>query len=173
MEPLLGQGNNDPCSLRTLPAELQKRLGAEFSSWKVQKPSDLSETAKVRWHSAKYAGCPGLDVGEFRENKRQSYAVLLVPREKPDSAYRMIIFTPSAPEFKQEFQVVDSGNAVGASNFFLHIVRTEKLFDTTSLSTYQIRTKEALLLFDAGKDEYEVDVYYWSDDGYRSLPLDV
>jgi len=162
-----------PCSTETLPHPFQKKLITEFSSWKIQDVADLSPSAKARWFSAEYADCPGLAAGEFRENKRQSYAVLLVPREKPDSAYRLAIYTPAGPDFKAEFQILDKGDDAGASNFFLHAARTDKLFDAPSRRKFHIETTDSFLFFDCGEQEYEVDAYFYADGAYRSSFVDM
>ena len=163
----------NPCSTETLPHPFQQKLMAEFSSWKIQDVSDLSPSAKARWYSAEYADCPGIAAGEFRENKRQSYAVLLVPREKPDSAYQLVIYTASGPQYKEEFQVLDKGAAGGASNFFLHGTVTEKLFDGPSRRKLHIETHDSFLFFDCGEQEYEVDAYFYADGAYRSSFVDM
>jgi hypothetical protein len=172
-QPVADRVNHNPCSSDNFPVQFRQRLIAEFGSWKIHELDDLSAFAKARWHSAKYAGCPGIAVGEFRENNRQSYAVIIVPREKPHSAYRLIIYTPSGPQFTEEFQIVDRGDVAGASNFFLHTARSEKLFDAPSRRKFHIGNKDSLLLFDCGEKEYEVDAYYYSEGEYRSSFVDM
>lgn len=144
-QPKSEKADPNPCSAETLPRPFQQKLMAEFSSWKVQDIPALSPSAKARWYSAEYADCPGIAVGEFRESKRQSYAVLLVSRENPDSAYRLVIYTASGPEFKEEFQVLDKGDLAGASNFFLHAMRTEKIFDAPSRRKFHIENSDSFL----------------------------
>jgi hypothetical protein len=165
--------NHSSCSADTLPSQFRQKLSTEFRAWKIHELSDLSPFAKARWDSAKYAGCPGIAIGEFRENSRQSYAVIIVPREKPDSAYRLIIHTPGGPQFKEEFQIVDEGDVAGASNFFLHTERSEKLFDAQSRRKFHIGNNDSLLYFDCGEKEYEVDAYYYSEGKYRSSFVDM
>jgi hypothetical protein len=87
-----------PCTLESLPDELQVRLRTDHASWKIQDFSSLSPKAKARWHSERRQpgqmepDCPGIAVGEFKTSQL-SYAILLVPIEKPDAAYRLVIFT--------------------------------------------------------------------------------
>jgi hypothetical protein len=165
-------GHNS-CSADTLPSQFREKLSIGFGAWKIHELGDLSAFAKGRWDSAKYAGCPGIAIGEFRENSRQSYAVIIVPREKPDSAYRLMIYTPSGPQFKEDFQIVDQGDVAGASNFFLHTARSEKLFDAPSRRKFHIGSNDSLLFFDCGEKEYEVDAYYFSDGKYHSSFVDM
>jgi hypothetical protein len=165
-------GHNS-CSADTLPNQFRQKLSTDFGAWKIHELGDLSAFAKARWDSAKYAGCPGFAIGEFRENNRQSYAVIIVPREKPDSAYRLMIYTPSGPQFKEEFQIVDKGDVAGASNFFLHTARSEKLFDAPSRRKFHIGNNDSLLFFDCGEKEYEVEAYYFSNGKYHSSFVDM
>lgn len=172
-QPIGARANDATCSLNAFPVALQKKILAEFSSWKIQELGDLSLSAKARWHSANYLGCPGIAAGEFRENGQESYATLLVPREKPDSAYRLVIYSLNSANHGEEFRIVDTDDSLGASNFFLHVARTDKLFDGPSRRKFHIGTNDSVLLFDAGKTEYEVDAYYWSEGEYRSSPIDM
>src|SRR6201999_4366610 len=81
-----------PCTLESLPDEFQVRLKTEYASWKIQDFSDLGVRARARWQGEKPLECPGVAVGEFKTSQL-SFAVLLVPIEKPDAAYRLVIFT--------------------------------------------------------------------------------
>ena len=87
-----------PCTLESLPDELQVRLKTDYSSWRIQDLPSLSVKANARWQSERRTpgqtepSCPGIAVGEFKTDQL-SFSVLLVPIEKPDAAYRLIIFT--------------------------------------------------------------------------------
>lgn len=167
------QDQDSTCTSSSLPEGLQKKLVAQFASWKIQELQGLSPSATVRWSSGYYTGCPGIVVGEFREKHRQSYAVLLVPRDKPDSAYRLVIYSQANGTSDEGFLIVEKRDGAGASNFFLSTARLDELFDEDSRRKSHMSAKDAVLLFDAGETEYEVDAYYWSESAYRSSPVDL
>jgi len=172
-QPKNEKADRNPCSTEALPHPFQQKLMVEFGSWRIQEITDLSPSAKARWVSAEYADCPGIAAGEFRENKRRSYAVLLVSREKPDSAYRLAIYTPDGPDFKEEFQILDKGDSARASNFFLYATKTNKLFDGPSRRKFHIENNDSFLFFDCGEQEYEVDAYFYADGAYHNSPVDM
>jgi len=161
------------CAVSSLPEGLQKKLSAQFASWKIQELHDLSPSATARWAGGYYTGCPGFAAGEFREKHRPSYGVLLVPREKPDSAYRLVIYSQASGDSDEEFAVVEKRDAASASNFFLNTAHLNELFDEDSRRKQHMSAKDAVLLFDAGETEYEVDAYYWSENAYRNSPVDL
>ena len=161
------------CSTNTLPTELQKKLAEQFANWRIQELRDLSPAAKARWYAGYYTGCPGLAAGEFRENGRGSYALLLVPAEKPDSAYRLVMYTPAAAKSAEEFDVLDKQDAPGASNFFVTSEKTADLFDAAARRNSDITAKETMVAFEVGENQYQVNAYYWADGAYRAVPLDL
>jgi len=164
---------NAACAASGLPEGLQKKLSAQFASWKIQGLGDLSPSAAARWAGGYYTGCPGIAAGEFREKRRQSCAILLVPHDKPDSAYRLVIYSQASGDSAEEFAVVERRDAAGASNFFVNTGRLDELFDEDSRRKSHMSAKDAVLLFDAGETEYEVDAYYWSENAYRNSAVDV
>jgi hypothetical protein len=83
------------CNVTALPLELQGQLKTKFSSWRVQDTANLKENTKQRWQSEKPLACPGIAIGRFEDPTRISYALLLVPLSNPDSAYRLLVFTPN------------------------------------------------------------------------------
>jgi hypothetical protein len=172
-QPAKTQDQTTACALSSLPEGLQKKLAAQFASWKIQELHDLAPSAAVRWSSADYTGCPGMAAGEFREKRRLSQAVLLVPREKPDSAYRLVIYSAGNESSLEEFAVVEKRDQAGAANFFLNTSRLDELFNEEARRKGQMSAKDALLLFDAGETEYEVDAYYWAETSYRNTPVDM
>jgi len=167
------QDQTAACAISSLPDGLQKKLGAQFASWKIQELRDLSPSASVRWSSADYTGCPGIAVGEFREKRRQSQAVLLVPRDKPDSAYCFVIYSAGSESSAEEFTVVEKRDRAGAANFFLNASRLDELFDEQARRKAHMGAKDAVLLFDSGETEYEVDAYFWVETSYRNTPVDL
>jgi hypothetical protein len=160
------------CKPGSLPADLQSRLKAEFSSCKVQEPADLSPHARERWESEKPLACPGIAVGKFENGKTSSYAVLLVPQSHTDAGYKFLVFSPKAGQpSSYEMRTADSGDS-GAANFFIHKVPISKFFDEPSRRKFQVQMSEGILLADAAEKEYETDVYFWSHGSYQHQPVD-
>ena len=170
---LAGKQDGTPniCGIVSLPSEIQTRLKTEFSSWKIEDPDGLSMYTKQRWKSEKPLACPGIAKGHFGESDIPSYAILIVPKVNPPSAYKFVIFTGVSREQSYESQILDSGGA-GADNFFIHAVRLSKFFDERSRLKFHAHSQEGILLVDAAENEYGVDVYFRADRTYRHQPID-
>lgn len=157
---------------KTLPSDIQHRLGQQFDSWRVQEAKDLSATARERWQSEKPKACPGIAEGRFAGGTALSYAVLLVPSSHPDGGYKFLVFSPSHGKGSYELTIVEQSNHGGAGNYFIHCVRISKFFDERSRRKFGVKTTEGILLVDAGAKEYETDVYFWVSGGYQHQPVD-
>lgn len=160
------------CTLTLLPAEMQRHIQTNYSSWRLQDVSDLSANAKERWQSEKPVDCPGIAVGQFEKTDQKSDAVLLVPANKPDTGYRLLVFTPNGSHSSEAVRVIDQSDKIGASNFFVHKIQIAKVFNSQGAKKLRINAKEGILLVDAGISEYEADVYSWTGDKYRHDPID-
>jgi hypothetical protein len=174
--PLFGQAANRESRgsliCKPLPSEIQRRLDQEFRAWKIQEPRNLSTTSGERWKSEKPQGCPGIAVGRFDGGTALSYAVLLVPREHPDAGFKFLIFSPKPGSSSFEAIVVEQSDHIGAANFFIHQVRISKFFDEPSRQKFRVGASEGILLADAGTNEYETDVYFWTNGSYQHQPVD-
>jgi hypothetical protein len=160
-----------PCTLESLPDELQVRLKTEYSSWKIQDFPDLSVKARARWQGEKPLECPGVAVGEFKTSQL-SYAVLLVPIEKPDAAYRLVIFTLSGGAAPGSIETADQWDKGGAANYFIRSVRIAKVFSGEWVRKLKVGAKDGVISFEAAENEYGVDVYFWANGQYRHEPID-
>jgi hypothetical protein len=168
-----GWGRNQDrlsCSSDALPAAIHGQLRADFARWKIQGPEELSSTARKRWQSMKVRECPGIAVGEF-ETTNKAYAVLLVPAGHPDTAYRFLVFSgdEGQPPHKLLVEKWDGG---GASNYFIHSVPIADYFSDTWKRKLHVDASDGILFADAGKTEYETDVYFWSKGRYQHQPVD-
>lgn len=157
---------------RPLPSDIQRHLREQFGSWKVQEPEDLSTTARERWKSEKPEECPGIAVGQFSGGTTLSYAVLLVPRGHSDAGYTFLVFTPTAGKASYEMSVVEQSDRGGAANFFIRRVRISRFFDEQSRRKFEVAARVGILLADAGANEYETDVYFWTNSSYQHQPVD-
>ncbi len=170
--PVVAGDESPACTLTMLPAEMQRHIHTNYSSWRLQDVSTLSANAKERWQSEKPVGCPGIAVGQFEKMNQKSYAVLLVPSNKPDTGYRLLVFTPDGNESPERFKAVEQSDKIGASNFFVHGIQISKVFSTEWVKKLRVNTPAGILFVDAGESEYETDVYFWTGDKYRHEPID-
>jgi hypothetical protein len=60
----------------------------------------------------------------------------------------------------------------GASNYFVQNARGRQFFDAASVRKFGAASTDSIVLFDAGKDEYDVEVYFWTGEGFRHEPVD-
>jgi hypothetical protein len=166
-----------PCTLESLPDELQVRLRTDYALWKIQDFSFLSPKAKARWHSERRQpgqtepDCPGVAVGEFKTSQR-SYAILLVPSEEPDAAYRLVIFTLSGSTAPGSLETADQWDKGGAANYFIRTVPIAKVFSREWVSKLKVAAKDGVMSVEAAENEYGVDVYFWANGQYRHEPID-
>jgi hypothetical protein len=172
--PALGRAPERPstCNLGLLPSDIQNRLKEDFGSWRVQEAENLSVHARKTWAGKKLQGCPGIAVGLFQSAKIPSYALLLVPADHPDTGYRFLVFsrTPERPSY--EATVVEKSDDHGASDYFIRKVPISEFFSEESKTKFQVQATEAILMVDSAEQEYEADIYFWSNGRYRQEPVD-
>jgi hypothetical protein len=160
------------CNVEQLPAQIQNRLATDFSNWKVQTPENLSHQARLSWEDRKSLGCPGIARGFFNGPQKISYALLLVPSEDPDAAYRFVVFQRQQSSSAYDELIVEKSDDRGASNFSIQRVPISKFFDGASVKKFQVHANEAILVVDSAENEYGADVYFWSNDKFRREPVD-
>jgi hypothetical protein len=169
---LANSHNAEPRLCDRLPVEVQNRIKADFGGWKVQEPENLSQQARSSWAVKKSPSCPGIAMGFFRSQKQTSYAVLLVPSDHPDTAYTFVVFNPQPDNLAYEELVVEKSDHQGASNFFVQTVPVAKFFDEASKKKFQVQATEAVLMVDSAENEYEADIYFWSNGKFRQEWVD-
>jgi hypothetical protein len=155
-----------------LPTEIQSQLSRDFESWKVQSPETLSRRAKSSWAARQNPACPGFAVGLFRYPSQSSFALLLVPSDHPNAAYRFVVFSPQPAGQGFEEVVVEKSDMDGASNFYIQNVSVSKFFNEASKKKFQVEAAEAVLMVDSAENEYEADVYFWSSGQFRQQWVD-
>jgi len=161
-----------PCNLGSLPSDIQNRLKGEFGSWKVQEPENLSEHTRKSWAGKKLSACPEIAVGLFQSAKTPSYALLLVPIDHPDAGYRFLVFSNKTGKPSYETTVVEKSDDHGASSYFIRKVPISRYFSEESKRKIQVQATEAILMVDSAEQEYEADIYFWSNGRFRREPVD-
>jgi hypothetical protein len=160
------------CEVNQLPVEIQNRITTDFGTWKVQTPENLSQQSRLTWTGKKASGCPGIATGLFRSSLKTSYAVLLVPSDHPDTAYRFVVFNAQPEHSGYEELIVEKPDKHGASNFFIKKVPVSQFFDGASKKRFRVQANEAILMVDSAENEYEADIFFWSNDRFREEPVD-
>ena len=111
-------------------------------------------------------------MGLFQSAKTPSYAVLLVPVDHPDAGYRFLVFRRKSQQPSYEITVVDQFDDRGASNYFIRKVPINKFFSEESKKKFQVQAIEGILMVDSAEQEYEADVYFWSNGRFQQQPVD-
>jgi len=154
-----------------LPEGIGKVLAARFPDWVIQSSTTLSPSAEQRWTSEKPAACPGIAKGLLESNSTSSVAVLIVRAVNHDSGAKLLIFQGANGGYSADFKVLED-TQTGANNLFIRTVPTHRFFDKKAVERFGVRAPEAVLFFDAGKDEYETDIYFWNGSTCRHEPVD-
>ena len=163
------KASNTSCSLDVLPAAVSRQLNTEYSSWKIQDVFNLSASARRSWENKKYgkpSRCPGIATGTF-EHESEAYAVLLVPRARPERAYRFLVFSPRDGGPTYQSTTIEAFDEGGAQNLFIRSVRINDLFNTSARKKLGITANEGVVIVESGKDELWTDVFFWTERGYR------
>ena len=88
-------------------------------------------------------------MGFFQNQKQTSYAVLLVPSDHPDAAFRFVIFNRATGNSVYEELVVEKSAVRGASNFFIQAMRVSKFFAEASKRKFEVQVTDAILMVDS------------------------
>jgi hypothetical protein len=170
----IGNGEEGPpsCKLGSLPPDIQNTVKRDFGSWKIQEPENLSDYTRKTWAGKKPPACPGIAVGLFNSSKTPSYALLLVPIGHPDAAYRFLIFSRKTGQSSYEETVVEQSDEHGAANYFIRRIAIGKFFGENSKRKFQLQATDGIVMTDSSEQEYEADVYFWSNGRYRQEPID-
>jgi hypothetical protein len=155
--------------LHLLPTEVSRILSEQFGDWIVQNPDALSSVARERWQAEKPLACPGIASGRFTSAKSTSFAVLVVGGGKYKGEARLLLFTHDGAGYIMN--VVEQ-ISTSAFNYFVHGAKTQQFFDAASARRFRAAARELVVLFDAGVDEYGVEVYFWTEAGFRHESVD-
>jgi len=172
--PLSAEAAEGPalCTLGSLPSDIQNRLKGEFGSWKVQEPENLSEYTRKTWAGKKPPGCPGIAVGLFQSAKTPCYVLRLVRMDHPDAAYRFLVFSRKTGQPSYETTVVEKSDDHGASNYFIRKAPISRFFNEESKTKFQVQGRDCVEMVDSAEQEYEADIYFWSNGRFRREPVD-
>jgi hypothetical protein len=71
-----------------------------------------------------------------------------------------------------KLRLSSSPNDKGASNYFIRKVAVSRFFNEESKKKFQLQATEAILMVDSAEQEYEADLYFWSDGRFQQQPVD-
>jgi len=172
--PTTARGFEGPalCNFGSLPSDIQNRLKADFGSWKIQEPENLSDYTRKTWAGRKPPACPGIAVGLFQSVRTPSYAVLLVPRHHQDAGYRFVVFSLKSGQQSYEAIPLEESDDPGASNYFIRKSPISRFFDNGSKKKFHVQATECILMVDSAEQEYGSEVYFWSNGQFQHEPVD-
>ena len=166
-------GTSVNCRRETLPPMLLTRLRAGYGSWRIQDLPDLSTGARRTWEwdEKKYRRspleCPGIAVGRF-DGRNQSYAVLLVPTDRPDRGYRFLLSNSAG----YPLTILEESDDAGARNVFIRKIRISDFFNSASRRQLAVETNDGILRVEAGEDQYGADIFFWAKNSVRLVFVD-
>src|SRR6266849_9547693 len=85
---------------------------------------------------------------------------------------RFLVFNSKTGQPSYETTVVEKSDDHGASNYFIRKVPISKYFSEESKRKFQVQATEAILMVDSAEQEYEADIYFWSNVRFRREPVD-
>ena len=159
--------DSGPCRLESLPEDIRGTLTRRFGEWKVQESTDLSGSARDRWAAESPSSCPGIAVGHLQNEKDTAYALLLIPIDRTDPQYALIVFTqqPNSPGI-YGYKIVERAEA-GGSDTFLLSTATSRFLQGDSILKSHSRARDSVLVVNAGPKGPEAYLYYWTNDTYQ------
>src|SRR5436190_6037043 len=139
-----------------LPPQILKLLQANYSQWRIQTLSDLSPAARRSWDYKKYwkpNECPGVAIGQF-EARETSYALLIVPKEHPDSGYKLLAFARAKNTGDYKERVLEVSDKPGASDALIRKTKTGGFFDARSRKQFASSALDAILFLESGTKQF-------------------
>jgi hypothetical protein len=170
---LSAQTQSGDCKPLVLPLGIRNQISKEFPLWRIQEVPDLNPTARNAWEGSAHTGeCPGIAFGHFDGGVAKSYAVLVVSRNHPKTGNQFLIFGRRAGKSSYQLMLAERSDAAEAGNFFVRGIQIGDFFNHQWIKRLGVGAKDGVLLVDAGEQEYEADVYYWTQSRYQHQPVD-
>ena len=83
-----------------------------------------------------------------------------------------MVFIRKTGQPSYEPTVVEQSDDHGASNYFIRKVPISRFFNEESKRKFQVQATEAILMVDSAEQEYEADIYFWSNGRFRQESVD-
>jgi len=145
-----------PCAESTLPQGVRAELAGQFAEWRLQTAADLVADYRKAW-AEKHAGdCPGIAPGNFESKSEQSYALLLIPREKGKRGYRLAVFRAGKAE-SYSFTLLEQSDETLPSDSAIFRIQPGLQFNEEKFAAFKLKT-DAIYVETFEKGGY---IYYW------------
>jgi hypothetical protein len=165
-DPLETRSYMNSCN-RGIPKEVLHQVRMEYPGWVVQSPNMLSNFARKRWEGVPHSACPGTAIGQFGGQEDFAYALLAVRSTKA----RLILYHRNVGSLG--YSSWSSKDLTGSSsNFFIQGMPVDRFFDAAARRRFRAIGRDLVLVVDAGENEYETDVYFWTGKRFASEPVD-
>lgn len=138
------------CKIESLPKDILGSLGRNFfGGWKIQEPADLSPRARTRWGESRPLSCPGIATGHFQDPRNGSYALVLIPTDHTNGAYKLLVYTQQSGGGQfYGFKSVAQADS-GGSDVFIQTVATGSFPEATARYLAHSKINEAVMLVDS------------------------
>jgi len=160
------------CNADSLPSDIRDPIKKDFASWRIKETPLLTEHAKSYWISKHLQTCPGIAIGLFQSSTLPSYAVLLVPANLPNSAYKLIVFTRPEGKPLYEHIEVERSDDPGASNDFIAKAILNDVFNEETRKKLNAQAPEAILIVDSSEQAPHTAIYFSTAAGWQHQPFD-
>jgi len=157
-----------PCSESVLPASLQELVGAKFSGWRPKQLSDMDQDDQKFWTEGPHAkDCPGIAVGHFESADDLSYAILLVPKSKPDGGHKIVVFGKPSANVDYVGKLIVHAEGGTYSGLVVSKAEPGKYSSWDSTKAIQIKLDGVYVEW----MEKGAQLFYWSNGRYRKLQV--
>lgn len=161
------QPSADACERTLLPEPARKLLERKFPSWRIRTVNDLPADEQEAWRKIRgESACPGIAVGHFEAEDRDTYAVVLVPKSNNKPIYRLIVINKGRTSFAMK--------VLEAPNREVPVPEIYKL----PPGDYDYLESDETKRIHLTRDSFQVEIferaawlYYWKNGKYHSLAV--
>ena len=157
----LSLGQSNVCDL--LPSQAILTLQQKFPDWRPKNLADLDGYDKKLWLEMHPKACPGIAVGHFEQSDHLAYAILLVPKRRAMSGYKVIVLSGQSDKFL--VRLLDHAN--GSDSGLIISKEPHGTYSNFGDSQLVHRKLDAVNVEWLEKSSV---LYYWSHGGYLSMP---
>lgn len=156
---------SENCSEAALPRAATEVLKTKYPSWRPKSVSDLDTEDQQLWLKAHNKQCPGIAVGHFEHADTSAYAILLVPKAKPLSGYKLIVLTAPRNGEGYTSRVLDHSEEQSYSGMAISALPPGKYSDVEDTKPMRVKLDSIQLEW----IEKAAVLFYWAEGGYRKL----
>jgi hypothetical protein len=150
------------CSDSALPDGVRAVLASEYGSWRIETLADLDKDYRSAWIAKRPSECPGIAAGHFEGNNELSYALLLIPREKGQQAFRLIALSKSSGKSFYSAHMLEQSDTYLTSDAAIFRAEPGLQFNEEKFSTFKLKT-DGIYFETFEKAGW---IYYWKHGHY-------